>query len=63
MVERLALQVDDDDGIVSAAELTLQELAGLAGLAQENMNRAAGWRFLDMGRRAERAINTARVAR
>ena len=63
MVERLALQVDDDDGIVSAAELTLQELAGLAGLAQENMNRAAGWRFLDMGRRAERAINTARFAR
>ena len=27
------------------------------------MNRAAGWRFLDMGRRAERAINTARFAR
>ena len=27
------------------------------------MNRAAGWRFLEMGRRAERAINTARFAR
>src|SRR5438067_6665078 len=63
MVDRLALQVDDDDSIVSAAELTLQELASLAGLAQENMNRAAGWRFLDMGRRAERAINTMRFAR
>ncbi|NOJ45572.1 circularly permuted type 2 ATP-grasp protein [Bradyrhizobium archetypum] len=63
MVERLALQVDDDDSIVSAAELTLQELASLAGLAQENMNRAAGWRFLDMGRRVERAINTTRFAR
>jgi uncharacterized alpha-E superfamily protein len=63
MVERLALRVDDDDSIVSAAELTLQELASIAGLAQENMNRAAGWRFLDMGRRAERAINTARFAR
>src|SRR5437870_2650080 len=63
MVERLALQVDDDDSVVSAAELTLQELASLAGLAQENMNRAAGWRFLDIGRRAERAINTARFAR
>ncbi|HMM88187.1 circularly permuted type 2 ATP-grasp protein [Bradyrhizobium sp.] len=63
MVERLALQVDDDDGIVSAAELTLQELASIAGLAQENMNRAAGWRFLDMGRRAERAINTVRFTR
>ena len=27
------------------------------------MNRAAGWRFLEMGRRAERAINTMRFAR
>src|SRR5260221_4937467 len=63
MVERLAEEVDDDDGVVSAAELSLQELASFAWLAQENMNRAAGWRFLDMGRRAERAINTARFAR
>ncbi|MBR1151314.1 circularly permuted type 2 ATP-grasp protein [Bradyrhizobium sp. JYMT SZCCT0428] len=63
MVERLSVEADDDDGIVSAAELSLQELASFAGLAQENMNRAAGWRFLEMGRRAERAINTARFAR
>ena len=63
MTERLAEEVDDDDGVVVAAELTLQELASFAGLAQENMNRAAGWRFLEMGRRAERAINTVRFAR
>jgi len=63
MNERLAQEVEDDDGVVSAAELTLQELASFAGLAQENMNRAAGWRFLEMGRRAERAINTTRFAR
>jgi uncharacterized circularly permuted ATP-grasp superfamily protein/uncharacterized alpha-E superfamily protein len=63
MAERLAHEVEDDDGVVSAAELTLQELASFAGLAQENMNRAAGWRFLEMGRRAERAINTMRFAR
>src|ERR1700720_1940106 len=63
MVERLAQEVEDDDGVVRAAELSLQELASFAGLAQENMNRAAGWRFLEMGRRAERAINTARFAR
>ena len=56
-------EVEDDDGVLSAAELTLQELASFAGLAQENMNRAAGWRFLEMGRRVERAINTARFAR
>jgi uncharacterized circularly permuted ATP-grasp superfamily protein/uncharacterized alpha-E superfamily protein len=63
MTERLAQEVEDDDGVISAAELTLQELASFAGLAQENMNRAAGWRFLEMGRRAERAINTARFGR
>ena len=58
MADRLAQEIEDDDGVVFAAELTLQELASFAGLAQENMNRAAGWRFLEMGRRAERAINT-----
>ena len=63
MTERLAQEAEDDDGVVSAAELTLQVLASFAGLAQENMNRAAGWRFLEMGRRAERAINTLRFAR
>src|SRR6185369_16036929 len=63
MSERLAWEIDDDDGVVSTAELVLQELASFAGLAQENMNRAAGWRFLEMGRRVERAINTMRFAR
>src|ERR1700704_3648616 len=42
MTERLAQEGEGDDGVVSAAELTLQELASFAGLAQENMNRAAG---------------------
>ena len=44
-------------------EGTLHLLAALAGLAQENMNRGAGWRFLDMGRRVERGVNTSRFAR
>ena len=44
-------------------ESSLQILAALSGLAQENMNRAAGWRFLDMGRRIERGINTCRFTR
>jgi uncharacterized circularly permuted ATP-grasp superfamily protein/uncharacterized alpha-E superfamily protein len=43
-------------------ESALQILAALSGLAQENMNRVAGWRFLDMGRRIERGINTCRFA-
>ena len=37
-------------------------LAALAGLSQENMNGAAGWRFLDMGWRIERGVNTCRFA-
>src|SRR3954467_556419 len=63
MAARLSEDVEDEDGAVSVAELTLRELAAFSGLSQENMNRAVGWRFLDMGRRAERAINTARFAR
>ncbi len=63
MVERLSEKAEDDEALLGAAELTLQSLATFAGLAQENMNRAAGWRFLEMGRRVERAINTARFAR
>lgn len=45
------------------AEQALRALAALAGLEQENMNRSAGWRFLQMGRRLERAIGTCRFAR
>ncbi|WP_207790283.1 circularly permuted type 2 ATP-grasp protein [Glacieibacterium frigidum] len=44
-------------------EHALQILAALSGLSQENMNRVAGWRFLDMGRRVERGINACRMAR
>ncbi|MBX3485381.1 MAG: circularly permuted type 2 ATP-grasp protein [Phenylobacterium sp.] len=44
-------------------ENALRHLAGLSGLAQENMNRVAGWRFLDMGRRIERGANTCQFVR
>ena len=47
---------------LTQVEQALQALAALSGLAQENMNRASGWRFLDMGRRIERGINTCRFA-
>ncbi len=36
-------------------------LSGLSGLTSESMTREAPWRFLDMGRRLERALNTALV--
>lgn len=53
----------NESDVFDAADRALQTLAALAGLEQENMNRSAGWRFLDMGRRTERAINTCRLAR
>ncbi len=43
------------DAIVLLNQVLL-ELAALHGLAYENMTRAQGWRFLDIGRRIERTI-------
>ncbi|MBV9569155.1 MAG: circularly permuted type 2 ATP-grasp protein, partial [Hyphomicrobiales bacterium] len=40
------------------ADHALRSLAALSGLMHENVNRIAGWRFLDMGRRIERGIAT-----
>ncbi|WP_322516206.1 circularly permuted type 2 ATP-grasp protein [Rhodopseudomonas palustris] len=61
--ERLGKPAEDEEAVTGLAEITLQELASFSGLSQENMNRAVGWRFLRMGRRIERAVNTARFAR
>jgi uncharacterized circularly permuted ATP-grasp superfamily protein/uncharacterized alpha-E superfamily protein len=41
----------------------LRIVASFSGLAQENMSQLAGWRFLELGRRIERAIATCRIAR
>jgi uncharacterized circularly permuted ATP-grasp superfamily protein/uncharacterized alpha-E superfamily protein len=49
--------------VLQQVESALQILSALSGLSQENMNRAAGWRFLDMGRRIERGINICRFTR
>jgi uncharacterized alpha-E superfamily protein len=49
--------------IIERAEAALHTIAALSGLVNENMNRVAGWNFLDMGRRIERGINTCRFAR
>ena len=43
------------DAIVLLNQMLL-DLAALHGLAYENMTRAQGWRFLDIGRRIERTI-------
>jgi len=45
------------------ADAALRIIAAFSGLASENMNRLTGWRFLELGRRTERAIGTLRFAR
>jgi uncharacterized circularly permuted ATP-grasp superfamily protein/uncharacterized alpha-E superfamily protein len=45
------------------SDAALRTIAAISGLAQENMNRGAGWRILDTGRRIERGVNTCRFAR
>jgi uncharacterized circularly permuted ATP-grasp superfamily protein/uncharacterized alpha-E superfamily protein len=49
--------------LVLAARLdrVIMTLTALSGITSESMTREAAWRFLDMGRRLERALNTALV--
>jgi uncharacterized alpha-E superfamily protein len=42
---------------------TIMTLAAFSGLGVENMTRGPAWRFLDMGRRLERARHTASLLR
>jgi len=60
MGERLALPPDHTGlsagDAVETLNQTLLHLAALHGLARENMTRAQGWRFLDLGLRLERAV-------
>ena len=42
---------------------TLFTLSAFSGLAMESMTRGLGWRFMDMGRRLERAMNQAGLIR
>ncbi len=58
-----ALEPPSEPEIVDCADRALQTLAALSGLMDENFNRVAGWSFLDLGKRVERAINTCRFAR
>ncbi len=53
---RFALRVKPGDDATRAVTVLLRKLAGFSGLLHENMFRSTGWRFLDIGRRIERAI-------
>jgi uncharacterized circularly permuted ATP-grasp superfamily protein/uncharacterized alpha-E superfamily protein len=51
------------DRLLRALDRLVELLAGFAGMAAENITRHAGWRFLDFGRRLERALFAVSVAR
>jgi uncharacterized alpha-E superfamily protein len=52
-----------ESAIFERANGALRIIASFSGLAQENMSQLAGWRFLELGRRIERAIATCRFVR
>ncbi|EKV30145.1 hypothetical protein C882_4545 [Caenispirillum salinarum AK4] len=53
--------VDPDDALAALNE-TIMLLSALSGLASENMTRGPGWRFMDIGRRLERALHALDLA-
>lgn len=52
-----------DNSMNVRASILQQRFAALMGLAAEHMGRTDAWRFHDMGRRVERALSVARLAR
>lgn len=52
-----------ESGMLDAVEAGLRLSSAFSGLAQENMNQLIGWRFLEIGRRIERALSTSRFTR
>lgn len=49
--------------LLDASSRMIERISALSGLAAENMGRTEGWRFHDMGRRMERAVNGCRLVR
>jgi uncharacterized alpha-E superfamily protein len=45
-------------GVLGQLDQDIQRLAAFSGMGMENMTRSFGWRFLDMGRRIERSVQT-----
>ncbi len=58
---RFRTRVGAGDDASRAMTVLLRKLAGFAGLVHENMYHAVGWRFLEVGRRLERAIEMCRL--
>jgi uncharacterized circularly permuted ATP-grasp superfamily protein/uncharacterized alpha-E superfamily protein len=49
--------------MLDRVDAALRIISSFSGLVQENMTQLAGWRFLELGRRIERAIATCRFVR
>ena len=56
--QRPNLETLDASDVLELLNNLLTELLAFAGLAGESMTRTQGWRFLDLGRRVERAWQT-----
>lgn len=62
-LELSSLAPPSESALLEQVNTALRILASFSGLAQENMSQLAGWRFLELGRRIERAIATSRFVR
>ena len=51
------------DDVLTDLNRMITELAAFSGMEMENMTRSHGWRFLDAGRRLERALNATGLIR
>jgi uncharacterized circularly permuted ATP-grasp superfamily protein/uncharacterized alpha-E superfamily protein len=63
MIDAPIDQVPMESAIFERTNGALRIVASFSGFEQENMSRLAGWRFLELGRRIERAIATCRFVR
>lgn len=63
MVRLLEAPLPRHPGLLDRAAALQRRYAALAGLSAEHMGRTAAWRFLDLGRRVERALGCGRAVR
>jgi uncharacterized circularly permuted ATP-grasp superfamily protein/uncharacterized alpha-E superfamily protein len=62
-LQELGAGLSSEPELLESTEQSLHIVAALSGLIDENVNRVAGWSFLDLGKRVERAINACRFVR
>jgi uncharacterized circularly permuted ATP-grasp superfamily protein/uncharacterized alpha-E superfamily protein len=53
----------NESALIERVNAALRIIASFSGLAQENMSQLAGWRYLELGRRVERALAGCRFVR